>query len=384
MAFIVADRVMESSTTTGTGAFTLAGAYTAYRTFGSVMSTSDTTKYVIEAIDANGNPTGAWEVGIGTYSGTNTLTRTSVEASSNSNNAVDFAAGTKRVMMDASAALLNSFLKNSNNLSDVSNADTARGNLTAAKSGAVTGSGLTQATSRLLGRTTASTGAIEEISVSAPLTLSSGALGLSSYEAGPPTPPTTADLATWDNQGTSTASDGTGALIFRGQADGVIHGLIKATPSTPFTVYCRVDVGNNTTLNVGTAYNTVGGILFKDTGGDNERLTFFILNQHDVSGGDDVKTYATGIQRWTGASPPVFSSTPVIKYNSKPWKWIKVEFDGTTFTMSAGFDGKNWESIGTETLAAFIDGAASYGVFHYGSAGGPFAQFGYFSTTAPA
>ena len=111
MAFIVADRVQESSTTTGTGALALGGAYTGYRTFAAVMSTSDTCKYTIEALDANGNPSGDWEVGIGTYSALNTLTRTSVESSSNANAAVNFAAGNKRVMLDASAALLNSFYR---------------------------------------------------------------------------------------------------------------------------------------------------------------------------------------------------------------------------------------------------------------------------------
>jgi hypothetical protein len=93
------------------------------------MSTNDTCKYTIVALDGNGNPSGDWEVGIGTYSGTNTLTRTTVEASSNSGSAVSLAAGNKQVFMDASAALLNSYLKNSNNLSDVSSASTARTNL---------------------------------------------------------------------------------------------------------------------------------------------------------------------------------------------------------------------------------------------------------------
>ena len=58
-------------------------------------------------------------------------------------------------------------------------AATARSNLSAAASGAVTGSGLTVATGRLLGRTTASTGAIEEISVGSGLTLSGGQLSAS-------------------------------------------------------------------------------------------------------------------------------------------------------------------------------------------------------------
>jgi hypothetical protein len=63
-------------------------------------------------------------------------------------------------------------------LDDV-DAATARATLAAAGSGAATASGLTMSTSRLLGRTTASTGAIEEISVGARLTLSSGSLSSS-------------------------------------------------------------------------------------------------------------------------------------------------------------------------------------------------------------
>lgn len=106
MALIVADRVLESSTTTGTGAFTLAGATTGYRAFSAVCSTSDTLYYCIEALDANGNPSGDWEVGLGTYSGANTLTRTTPAASTNGGAAVNFAAGTKRVLLSATAGYL--------------------------------------------------------------------------------------------------------------------------------------------------------------------------------------------------------------------------------------------------------------------------------------
>jgi hypothetical protein len=106
MALVVADRIQESSTSTGTGAFTLAGAGTGFRAFSAVCSTGDTLYYLIEALDANGNPSGDWEVGLGTYSGANTLTRTTPAASSNANAAVSFAAGTKRVSLDATAGYL--------------------------------------------------------------------------------------------------------------------------------------------------------------------------------------------------------------------------------------------------------------------------------------
>jgi hypothetical protein len=90
-------RVAETSTTTGTGDITLAGAYDAsYRAFSAVCSTNDKFRYVIVASG------GAWERGIGTYSGANTLTRTTVRESSNSNNAVSFT-GTLTVFMDEGA-----------------------------------------------------------------------------------------------------------------------------------------------------------------------------------------------------------------------------------------------------------------------------------------
>jgi hypothetical protein len=106
MSLIISDRVVETTTTTGTGAITLAGAVTGYRAFSSKMSVGDTCFYTIEAIDGSGNPTGEWETGFGTYSATNTLTRTTVKDSSNSGSAVTFSTGTKRVFLNliASAA----------------------------------------------------------------------------------------------------------------------------------------------------------------------------------------------------------------------------------------------------------------------------------------
>ena len=145
MAHVNFDRVKETSTTTGTGSLTLAGAVDgAHRTFASVCSTSDTFFYCIEDL-----VNGAWETGLGTYSGTNTLARTSVKASSNAGSAVNLGAGTKFVFMTPIAFMF------------------PTGAAGFAASGAVTSSGLTQSTARMLGRTTASTGAIEELDAAA-------------------------------------------------------------------------------------------------------------------------------------------------------------------------------------------------------------------------
>jgi hypothetical protein len=94
MALVLKDRVKETSTTTGTGTFTLAGASTGYQSF-SAIGNGNTTYYAIYLQGGS-----EWEVGIGTYtsSGT-TLARTTVLASSNSGSAVNFSAGTKEVFV---------------------------------------------------------------------------------------------------------------------------------------------------------------------------------------------------------------------------------------------------------------------------------------------
>lgn len=97
------DRVMETSTTTGTGAITLTAAVTGYRTFTSALGLNQFFDYCIEAVDANGVPTGDWEVGEGYLSGATTLVR-GVTASSNAGALVNLAAGTKRVFVTLSAA----------------------------------------------------------------------------------------------------------------------------------------------------------------------------------------------------------------------------------------------------------------------------------------
>jgi hypothetical protein len=94
MAFAVNDRVKETSTTTGTGTFTLAGAVEGFETFSSAIGNSNTTYYAI----TNQNVPTEFEVGIGTVG----------ISSSNSDAAVNFSAGTKDVFctLPASKAVL--------------------------------------------------------------------------------------------------------------------------------------------------------------------------------------------------------------------------------------------------------------------------------------
>jgi len=112
MALVIKDRVKETTTTTGTGTINLAGAASGFQSFVSGVGDGNTTYYVIE--DANGT---AWEVGIGTITDASpdTLARTTVLASTNSNSQINLSSGThtvfgtypagKAVYLDASGNL---------------------------------------------------------------------------------------------------------------------------------------------------------------------------------------------------------------------------------------------------------------------------------------
>lgn len=91
MTLILADRVRETSVTSGTGALSLS-AVSGFQRFRDVCSIGDEVDYLI----TDGT---SWEVGIGVYSDVDTLTRTHVRRSSNSNNVVSLSSNSKDVRL---------------------------------------------------------------------------------------------------------------------------------------------------------------------------------------------------------------------------------------------------------------------------------------------
>lgn len=97
---MLADRVLETTATTGTSTYVLGGAPVGRRTFVQGYGSAKTVTYLAED-DSGVN----WEIGRGvvTAAGPDTLTRATIIRSSNSNNAVSWAAGTKYISAVAHA-----------------------------------------------------------------------------------------------------------------------------------------------------------------------------------------------------------------------------------------------------------------------------------------
>lgn len=87
---VYADRVKETTTTSGTGTVSLAGAVSGYQSFGSAFTNGQVVGYCL--VDGNN-----WEVGYGTWSTGNNLARTTVLASTNSNTQINLSGGTTSV-----------------------------------------------------------------------------------------------------------------------------------------------------------------------------------------------------------------------------------------------------------------------------------------------
>jgi len=268
MALVLADRVRETTTTTGTGSVTLAGAYTGFQTFLAGIGNSNSTYYTIANV-----VTGEWEVGIGTYTASgNTLSRTTVLASSNSNALVNFAAGSKDVFVTQPAERA-VYVEGTNvvaaNSATVPNSLLANSSLTLGSTaltlGATTTSvaGLTLTTAAVngtLGATTPSTVAATSVTASLDSSFTStGALQISAGTTGQ-RPTGAVGKIRWN----STLSqyegyDGANWTLL----GGAVISNDTSTTSVRYPVFSSVTTGNASTLYTGNA-----NLLYKPSTGD--------------------------------------------------------------------------------------------------------------------
>lgn len=242
MALVLKDRVKETTTTSGTGTITLAGAVSGFRSF-SVIGDGNTTYYTI--VDPT---TSDWEVGIGTYtsSGT-TLSRTTVLQSSNSDNLVNFAANQKDVFVTYPAE--RSVYADAAGTSIVSAAGTGAGDFTTLTSSSTTTlNGTTIPASKTLVDTDSSQ-TLTSKTVSG-LILNDGFTEEVFAVSGttPALSPTNGSIQTWTLSGNSTPSAGTwnaGQSITLMVDDGTAYTITWTT----LAVTWKSDAGVAPTLN---------------------------------------------------------------------------------------------------------------------------------------
>ena len=280
MALVINDRVKETTTTTGTGALSLGGAVTGFEAFSAGVGNSNTTYYAISHQTAD-----EWEVGLGTLDGDSSdLTRTTVISSSNSDSAVDFAAGTKDVFCTIPASKL--VYEDANNDATIGRNLTVTGDLT------ITGDDLTMNTNTsgaaLIGDGTN----FNPVAISGDITIGT----------------------------TGTAAIGSGVII---DAD-VNASAAIAVSKTAFTAGTGVSLSTNT-LNVDAAQTGITSILATDVkiGEDNEtKIDFETADTINFYAGNEKQLILTD-----GALTP--GADNILDLGSASVEFKDAYFDGT-------------------------------------------------------
>lgn len=294
--------------------------------------------------------------------------------------------------------------------------------------GTVTTSGLTAAAQRILGNKEATTGAIEELTVTEALDLIAGTAaqgdifyrgatsvkrlpagtsgqflktlgagadpawgtvsgGGGGYEAGPSgTVPTTASM-TQLNFGTSTATDGSGALIFSPQLGATVpRYLLQSAPAGSFDVYARIEIGQSSTA-AATAFLQAGAGIVLRNSANNEVVSWEFSEQRNTAA--PYGLWFNGSFRINGANSGTYGTAYLsTRFDTHTWRWLRLGWNSGTgiATFYRSPDGKNWISVGTASVSANLGTPNQIGMLARAEANDTamVAVYSYFSTTAPS
>lgn len=305
------NRVWDTSTTTGTGTFTLSGTpKTGYQAF-SVVGNGNTCFYTIEAVDGSGVPTGDWEIGIGTYTSSGiTLARTTVLKSSNSNAAVNFSAGTKNVFIATPMPeAMDKWLHQTDTVA----------NLVALQAGRV----VFPSNGYSIYRDT----------------------GSALVPWGPNFAFTDPNLQSWSwvNQGSASVVTTNGGIFLSTPATSgsSLCQRVMTAPGTPYTMTAAY-------LQRARDYNTSQcGIIFRESA--TSKIIVFTTNFHssvwqlDVYKFTDSTTFSAGqfSEQYTAGSPGKLI-------------WLRIADDGTNLNYSISSDGRNFSQVSTAVRGGFF------------------------------
>lgn len=251
-------------------------------------------------------------------------------------------------------------------------------------SGAITASGYTMATDKILGRDTTGTGAIEELGLGGGLAISGGNLiqtaspVAGTYEAGSSAPPLSSGF-TWVNQDSATVIDSTFSTIIDAGAKATESNsiLVKTAPSQPFDIYCRFTPFFDASTFIG------AGIYLRNS--TSLKLIRFQMFVSAVASGNP--TLGLAFQR--NNSETSFNATIATQgFNLQRAPWLRFNVASGVITPYVSVDGIYWfnpyTSANTESVATFISSIDQIGFGVSRSNGRQRTSFQYFDTVAPA